>query len=166
MFNRPGDTFNILLEQPSNAPIPIKSPFYYSPTPNGYPMLSQEYQPFTGDLGNANDILGAAAHPALVISQADRQHLRVRNVGGQAVAVLRPPLPGDYVFLTPTKVNVGALAAWVAVPNLQFFWLLDAVSQNRPIPPSYVVLVCLYGAAQIGVFLSLAVLLFQKRDVG
>jgi ABC-type transport system involved in multi-copper enzyme maturation permease subunit len=82
------------------------------------------------------------------------------------VLTLRPPLPGDYVFLGPTRVNAGAMAAWVAVPNLQFFWLLDAVTQNRAIPPGYVVLVFFYAIAQIGVFLSLAVVLFQKRDVG
>jgi ABC-type transport system involved in multi-copper enzyme maturation permease subunit len=166
LFNHPGDTLDILLEQPSTVPIRVKSPFYYAPTPNGYPMLAQDYRPFSGDLENANDILGAGASPALVITQADRQHLRVRNVGGQAVSTLRPPLPGDYVFLTPTKVNAGALVAWVAIPNLQFFWLLDAVTQNRPIPPVYVILVFFYALAQIGVFLSLAVLLFQKRDVG
>ena len=166
MFNRPGDTLNIELQQPSDAAIPAKSSFYYSPTPNGFPMMSKDFEPFGGDLSNANDIIGVSARPAIVVTQADRQHLRVRNVGGQAVLTLRPPLPGDYVFLGPTRVNAGAMAAWVAVPNLQFFWLLDAVTQNRAIPPGYVVLVFFYAIAQIGVFLSLAVVLFQKRDVG
>jgi ABC-type transport system involved in multi-copper enzyme maturation permease subunit len=166
MFDRPGDTLNIQLEQPAGTTIPVKSSFYYSPTPNGFPMLSKEFAPFDGDLTNANDIIGAAARPALVITQADRQHLRVRNVGAQPVLTLRPPLPGDYVFLGPTKINPAAMAAWVAVPNLQFFWLLDAVTQNRPIPPAYVTMVFFYALAQIGAFLSLAVILFQKRDVG
>jgi ABC-type transport system involved in multi-copper enzyme maturation permease subunit len=166
LFNRPGDTLNIQLLQPANTTIPVKSPFYYSPTPNGFPMLSKDFEPFSGDLANANDIIGATARPALVITQADRQHLRVRNVGAQPVATLRPPIPGDYVFLGPTRINPVALAAWIAVPNLQFFWLLDAVTQNRPIPPAYIFLVFFYALAQIGVFLSLAVMLFQKRDVG
>jgi hypothetical protein len=52
------------------------------------------------------------------------------------------------------------------VPNLQFFWLLDAVSQNQPVPLSHLVLVLMYAAVQIGAFLSLAVMLFQNRDVG
>jgi ABC-type transport system involved in multi-copper enzyme maturation permease subunit len=101
-----------------------------------------------------------------VVTKADRQHLTVRNVGGRAVTIVRPPAAGDYVFLTPTRINAAALVAWVAVPNLQYYWLLDAVTQNRPIPPAYIVLVLLYAAAQIGVFLSLAVVLFQRRDVG
>lgn len=165
-FNEPGDTVKVDLMQPSNVRVPVKSPFYYAPTPNGYPMLSAEYQPFSGELDNANDILGSTARPALVVTEADRQHLRVRNVGNPAVAVARPPAEGDYVFLTPTRVNPTALVAWVAVPNLQFYWLLDAVTQNRPIPAAYIVLVFLYALAQIGVFLSLAVVLFQRRDVG
>jgi ABC-2 type transport system permease protein len=166
MFNHAGDTLNIELAQPANITIPPKSPFYYSPTPNGFPMLAQDFQPFSGDLNNTNDLIGPAAPSALVITQSDRQHLRVRNVGAQPVPTLRPPLPNDYVFLTPTKINPAAMVAWVAVPNLQFFWLLDAVTQNRPIPLEYLILVCIYAFAQIGVFLSIAVLLFQKRDVG
>jgi hypothetical protein len=129
-------------------------------------MMSAEFAPFRGDLSNANDISGPDAKSALVITQADRQNLKVRNVGARPVAIILPPRPGDYVFLGPTKVNALAMVAWVTIPNLQFFWLLDAVTQNRPIPPTYLILVAIYGLAQIGVFLSLAVLLFQKRDVG
>lgn len=165
-FKRSGDTLDIELAQPSPVTIPVKSPFYFAPTPNGYPMFCEDFKPFSGDLDNANDILGAQAPSSLVVAKADRQHLRVRNVGGQPVAVTRAPEKGDYVFLAPTRVNTPALAVWAAIPNLQFFWLLDPVSQNRPIPPDYVLWVCCYGLTEIGACLSLAVLLFQKRDVG
>jgi ABC-type transport system involved in multi-copper enzyme maturation permease subunit len=165
-FSQPGDTLKLELVQPSNVSIPVKSTFYYAPTPNGFPMMAKDYGPFSGDLDNPNDILGSQAHPTIVVTKADRQHLTIRNIGSTAVPVLRPPTPGDYAFLTPTKVNAPALVAWVVVPNLQFFWLLDAVTQNRPIPPAYVIMVAIYAIAQIGAFLSLAVLLFQKRDVG
>jgi len=123
-FNEAGDTVKIDLAQPANVTIPVKAPFYYGPTPNGFPMMSGEYEPFTGDLENGNDVLGASARPALVVAKADRQHMTVRNVGGHGVAVRRAPAPGDYVFLNPTRINAPALVAWVAVPNLQFtgFW--------------------------------------------
>jgi hypothetical protein len=49
---------------------------------------------------------------------------------------------------------------------MQFYWLLDAVSQNRPVPPDYFALAILYTFSQVGVFLSLATVLFQRRDVG
>ena len=56
--------------------------------------------------------------------------------------------------------------AWGTAPNLQFFWLVDAVTQAHPIPPRYVGLVALYSLAQVTGLLALAVILFQKRDVG
>jgi uncharacterized membrane protein YidH (DUF202 family) len=49
---------------------------------------------------------------------------------------------------------------------MQSFWLLDAITQNQPIPLTHVLLVYAYGLCQIVVFLSLAVILFQGRDVG
>jgi hypothetical protein len=49
---------------------------------------------------------------------------------------------------------------------MHYFWLLDAVSQNQPVPVGYLGTAALYACLQIGAFLSLAVVLFQKRDVG
>jgi hypothetical protein len=73
---------------------------------------------------------------------------------------------GDYVFITPTRTSTTKLALWGAIPNLQYFWLVDAVTQNRPVPRNYLFLTGLYTLAQVTIFLSLAVMLFQKRDVG
>jgi hypothetical protein len=44
--------------------------------------------------------------------------------------------------------------------------MVDAVSQNRLIPPGYLVLAAAYAFCQITIFLSLAILLFEGRDVG
>jgi hypothetical protein len=52
------------------------------------------------------------------------------------------------------------------IPNIQSFWLVDAITQNQPVPASHVALIAVYALAQIGVFLSLAVILFQTREVG
>jgi hypothetical protein len=80
--------------------------------------------------------------------------------------VSRGPERGDYVFNQPTRINRAAMVAWVAIPNMQLFWLLDAVTQNRVIPGGYLLFVGLYAVCQIGAFLSLGVMLFQRRDVG
>ncbi len=55
---------------------------------------------------------------------------------------------------------------YAIVPNFQVFFLSDAVTQNRVIPPDYIGLVLIYGPLQITVALSVAVLLFQRREVG
>jgi hypothetical protein len=51
-------------------------------------------------------------------------------------------------------------------PNFQVLWLSDAVTQEHVIPGSYVVRVAIYGVLLIAASLSLAVILFQRREVG
>ncbi len=101
----------------------------------------------------AEDIAGIAGDSFTVV-----------NVGG--LRVERPPRAGDYVFLQPTRSNWPARVAWSVVPNLQTFWLVDAVTQGHRIPPKYVALAAGYAAAQVLAMLALAVALFQRRDVG
>jgi hypothetical protein len=88
------------------------------------------------------------------------------QIGRDAVPLSRPPLPGDSLFRQRTITHPVPLAVWSIVPNMQSFWLLDAITQNQPIPLTHVLLVYAYGLCQIVVFLSLAVILFQGRDVG
>ena len=52
------------------------------------------------------------------------------------------------------------------VPNFQVFWLADAVNQGHPIPAGYIGYTMSYGAALILAALSIAVMLFQRREVG
>jgi ABC-type transport system involved in multi-copper enzyme maturation permease subunit len=61
------------------------------------------------------------------------------------------------------------LLAWpvyAAIPNLQFFWSADALTQGNPMTAGYFGSVSLYAALVVGAVISLAVLLFQGRDVG
>jgi ABC-type transport system involved in multi-copper enzyme maturation permease subunit len=55
---------------------------------------------------------------------------------------------------------------YVAVPNLQVFWAADALSAGHAISMEYFASVAAYAAVLITAILSLAVLLFQRRDVG
>jgi hypothetical protein len=165
-YNEPGQTMTIVFATPANEPPPVKSTVFYSPSPSGFPMLNEDAAPFQGNLDDVNDILGPGAAPSLIVAQAERQSITVRATGNAPLRASREPMPGDYVFTQPTGVNVPAMLAWVAIPNMQIFWLLDAVTQNRSIPGAYVILVGLYAACEIGVFLSLGVIMFQRRDVG
>ncbi|CAG0970509.1 hypothetical protein PHYC_01219 [Phycisphaerales bacterium] len=166
-FSHPGEYFTLHLKQAPVRQIRPGDPVFYGPSPNGFPMLSRGvYGRFEGKVGEAREALAESVGPAIVVAESSGLTLKVRQIGRTPVPVYRPPEKDDYLFLAPTRVNPYALAAWGVVPNLQFFWLLDAVSQNRPVPPSYLGLVSLYALCQIGVFLSLAVILFQRRDVG
>ena len=55
---------------------------------------------------------------------------------------------------------------YLAVPNLQVFWAADALAQGHAITPEYFASVAAYAAVLITALLSLAILLFQRRDVG
>lgn len=57
-------------------------------------------------------------------------------------------------------------AAYSIVPNFQVLWLSDAVTQKHVIPVGYIATTTLYGACHIFAALSVAVLLFQRREVG
>lgn len=166
VFSEPGATARVTLELEPTSAIRPGMPFYYGPNPNGFPLSVVSFPPFEGDLEDRMELLRPGTPPALVVTAASKKELTVRRAGGEGALVKQPPAAGDYVFTRSTRVNPVVLAIWGVIPNIQFFWLVDAVTQNQPIPLSHVGLVALYAAIQIGVFLSLAILLFQRREVG
>jgi hypothetical protein len=156
-FNTRGEVIEITPLQPPHPPGRVGGP-------NGYPLNHPDYTPTTIAPENSEALL--AGPPALVVTRVDGLRLQLRNVGTEPVPVIRPPERGDWLFAKPTEINYAAYSVWGAIPNLQFFWILDAITQNRPVPPHYLVLTFFYSLTQIGAFLSLGVILFQGRDVG
>jgi ABC-2 type transport system permease protein len=163
-----GDTWNLSLKSPPSATIEPGATLYYGPTPNGVGLASGNGPAWDGQIADEATWLKPERVPGIVVTKVERlgMDLEVRNLGGRPAAIARPPVPGDYLFLRPTRVNALALAAWGVVPNMQFFWLTDAVTQNHPVPLGHVVLVVLYAVCHVVAFLALAVALFQRREVG
>jgi hypothetical protein len=58
------------------------------------------------------------------------------------------------------------LGLWGVVPNLQFFWLVDAVTQGHDIPPRYVGITAIYSLFMVIALNGIAIALFQRREVG
>ena len=56
--------------------------------------------------------------------------------------------------------------AYRLIPNFQFFWMIDALSEDRVIPWSYVARAAAYAAAFATGFVLLAMSLFETREVG
>ena len=75
-------------------------------------------------------------------------------------------LVGEYVVSLAAGSRAWLEPLATVVPNLQFFWPADALTQGSTITPGYLGTVTLYAACLVGAALSLAVLLFQRRDVG
>lgn len=75
-------------------------------------------------------------------------------------------LVGEY-FLSTAAAGGGWITPFSAViPNFQFFWPADALTQGHTIPAGHVGRVSLYAASLTTAWLALAAILFQSRDVG
>lgn len=88
-----------------------------------------------------------------------------RSAVPETVDVATVPLAS----LATTFERVEHTAWWVVyaiVPNLQKLFLADALTQDRLIPMSYVLQAVLYGGFMTLAAVALAVLLFQRREVG
>jgi ABC-2 type transport system permease protein len=163
MLREPGSVIYITLLGPPREDIQIGDPVYYGASPSGVGMITPEFAPLQPGTPIEKD---ARDEPGLFIVDMDETRIALMQIGRDSVPLARPPFPGDSLFRQRTEVHPVPLAIWSVVPNMQSFWLLDAITQNQPIPLSHVFLVYAYGFCQIVVFLSLAVILFQGRDVG
>lgn len=165
-FNRPGDTYTLTLDSPPRRPITPGTSIYYGDNPNGFRLAVPPFAPFEGEALDRAGTLGPSAPSAVIAIAATSETVTIRHVGAAPLDVDRPPRGGDFLFTAPTRINPAAAAAWAAVPNMHYFWLLDAITQNQRIPASHLRLLGAYSLAQIGAMMALAIALFQRRDVG
>jgi hypothetical protein len=160
------DAYDLVLSlEPRTRMLP-GSPVYYGPYPSGYALHVLPYTPFAGDVTDTNALVDRTKPPSLAVLSQEARKLSIIRTGPDAPVAIFPPKVGDFIFTHPTIYNPLAWGAWSVIPNVQFFWLMDAVSQAASIPGAHVLLVLLYGLAQTGVFLSIAIMLFQTREVG
>ena len=165
-FAHPEDAFDCVLSLEPRVRMTPGSPVYYGEYPSGYALAVREFAPFMGDVSNPTALADRSKPGAVAVVSQQARKLTMVRTGREGDLVTRPPRAGDYLFVRATKYNGLAWASWALVPNVQSFWLLDAVSQAAPIPMAHVLMVALYALAQVGVFVSLAVVLFQTREVG
>ncbi len=71
---------------------------------------------------------------------------------------------GPYYFAIAGE-SAGIDAARRLVPDLKFFYVLDALVQAKPISAGYVALAAVYGACLIAAILAVGVALFQTREL-
>lgn len=161
-----GATWKVTFKEPAEVNIKPGDPFYYGPSPNGVALATPPHPGFDGDPTDPIAVVRDGQPASLVVRTVGERRAEYTIVNVNGLHVERPPREGDYVFLKPTTVNPVALGAWSLVPNMQSYWLVDAVTQNHPIPARYVGLVGLYSLVQIAALLALSVILFQRREVG
>ena len=82
------------------------------------------------------------------------------------VGVFLLGLVSDYIFGRFAQSHIWAKIGRILVPNLQVFWISDAIFEGSPIPSSYLGISAIYALLYTAGILMLAVSLFQKRQVG
>jgi ABC-2 type transport system permease protein len=75
-------------------------------------------------------------------------------------------LVSDWVFGGLAKSHLWAKICYFALPNLQIFWISDAIYEGSTIPFKYILITATYAICYTAGILALAVALFQKRQVG
>jgi len=82
------------------------------------------------------------------------------------VGVFLLGLVSDYVFGRLASTHLWAKIGRFLVPNLQAFWISDAIYEGSPVPARYILIGASYALCYTAAILALAVALFQRRQVG
>lgn len=82
------------------------------------------------------------------------------------IAVFLVGLVGEYFLHLATMGSEWLQPLAATIPNLQFYWPADAITQGNPISLEYLGLVTVYTSCLTIGALAVAVSLFQTRDVG
>ncbi|MGA2323836.1 MAG: ABC-2 transporter permease [Sedimentisphaerales bacterium] len=82
------------------------------------------------------------------------------------VGVFLLGLVSDWAFGALAKTHLWAKICYFAIPNLQVFWISDAIYEESTVPLKYVLIGATYAICYTGGILALAVALFQRRQVG
>jgi len=75
-------------------------------------------------------------------------------------------LTSDYIFGRFAATHLWARIGRSLVPNLQVFWISDAIYEGSAIPLKYMLVSGMYTACYTTAILALAIALFQRRQVG
>jgi hypothetical protein len=75
-------------------------------------------------------------------------------------------LVSDYAFGRFAETQLWAKIGRFLVPNLQIFWISDAIYEGSEVPLKYIAISASYAICYTAAILALAIALFQRRQVG
>jgi len=75
-------------------------------------------------------------------------------------------LVSDYAFGRFAEAHLWAQVGRYLVPNLQVFWISDAIYEGSEVPLKYIAMSASYALCYTVAILALAIALFQRRQVG
>jgi ABC-type transport system involved in multi-copper enzyme maturation permease subunit len=109
-------------------------------------------------------LLGAIIIVALAVAISSRFNIVVTLSACLGLFLLG--LISDYVFGRFAQTQLWAKIGRFLVPNLQVFWISDAIYEGSVVPVKYVIIGASYALCYTIAILFIAIALFQRRQVG
>jgi len=109
-------------------------------------------------------LLGATVIVALAVALSARFNIVVTL--SACIGIFLLGLVSAYVFARFEDVYLLAKIGKYLVPDLQVFWISDAIYEDNPVPAKYIAIVASYTLCYTAGILALAIALFQRRQVG
>jgi ABC-type transport system involved in multi-copper enzyme maturation permease subunit len=109
-------------------------------------------------------LLAAIIIVALAVALSTRFNIVVTL--SACIGIFLLGLISDYTFGRFAQTHLWAKIGRYLVPNLQVFWISDAIYEGSDVPLKYILIVGAYALCYTAGILSLAVALFQRRQVG
>jgi len=124
-----------------------------------------------GNSINALDVYGSillllAAIIIVALAVAFSARFNIVVTLSACVGIFLLGLISDYVFGRFAERQLWAKIGRFLVPNLQVFWISDAIYEGSVVPIKYVIISVFYALCYTTAILLLAIALFQKREVG
>jgi ABC-type Na+ efflux pump permease subunit len=120
---------------------------------------------------NAVDIYGSvllllAAIIIVALAAALSARFNIVVTLSACIGVFLLGLVSDYTFGRFAETQLWAKIGRYLVPNLQVFWISDAIYEGSTVPVKYIAISAAYALCYAAGILSLAIALFQRRQVG
>jgi hypothetical protein len=109
-------------------------------------------------------LLGAIIIVALAVAISSRFNIVVTLSACLGIFLLG--LVSDYVFGRFAQTQLWAKIGRFLVPNLQVFWISDAIYEGSVVPAKYVIIGASYALCYTIAILFIAIALFQRRQIG
>ncbi len=129
-----------------------------------------QFRPYNNGI-NSLDIYGslllmlaAIVIAALALAFSARCNIVLTLTG--CVGIFLLGLISDYVFGRFSQTHLWAKIGRFLVPNLQVFWISDAIYEGSTVPLKYIIISASYALCYTAAILALAIALFQRRQVG
>ncbi len=109
-------------------------------------------------------LLAAIIIVALAVALSSRFNIVVTL--SACIGIFLLGLVSDYAFGRFAQTQLWAKIGRFLVPNLQIFWISDAIYEGSQVPVKYIVITASYALCYTTAILALAIALFQRKQVG